>query len=127
EVSWQKAARVLVRDGTLALVSYFGLEERRSIRDQELLLSALARIAPELAANWPAYRDLEAIVAGVEQRRENVSEVWAWTGSHDLAWARAGRLFDNVQLTSVPIVLEHSADELNALLGTTSIYARLSS
>jgi ubiquinone/menaquinone biosynthesis C-methylase UbiE len=28
DVSWQKAARVLVGDGTLALLSYFGLEER---------------------------------------------------------------------------------------------------
>ena len=30
EVSWQKAADVLVPGGTLALVQYFGLEEPRS-------------------------------------------------------------------------------------------------
>jgi ubiquinone/menaquinone biosynthesis C-methylase UbiE len=126
DVSWQKAARVLVGDGTLALLSYFGLEERHSIRDQELVLSALARIAPELAASWPAYRDLETIIAGVEQRRENIADVWAWIGTYDVAWARAGRLFTGVQLTSLPTVTEHTAEELNALLGTMSFYAPLS-
>src|SRR5215471_18313143 len=35
EVSWQKDADVLVPDGMLALVQYFGLEEPRSKRDQE--------------------------------------------------------------------------------------------
>lgn len=126
DISWRKAARVLVRTGTFALLSYFGLEEQRSIRDQELLFSALERIAPEIAACWPAYRDREAIIAGVKQRRENVSQVWAWIGSYDVARAEAGRLFADVQLASLPLVLEHTADELTAQLGTMSMYARLS-
>jgi hypothetical protein len=62
----------------------------------------------------------------VEQRRENIADVWAWIGTYDVAWARAGRLFTGVQLTSLPTVTEHTAEELNALLGTMSFYAPLS-
>ena len=126
EISWEKAARVLRPGGTLALLQYFGLQEESSIRDQEELLSALARIAPEVAADWPAYRDLAGTVAGAEQRRANVSEVWAWLGTHDVARARAGDLFGDVRIAVVPTLLEQTGDELNALLGTASFYARLS-
>ena len=125
EVSWENVARVLVPGGTLALIQYVGLAERDGIDDQRALLSGLAGIAPDVAAEWPAYRDLGAIGAGVEQRRENVSEVWAWIGSHDVARARVGRLFGHVQVASVPIVVEHTADELNGLLGTMSFDSRL--
>jgi SAM-dependent methyltransferase len=126
EVSWQKAARVLVPGGTLALLQYCGLEEARSRRDQEALLASLARIAPEIAAGWPRYRDLAAISAGAQQRRENVSELWAWLGSHDVARRHAGRLFRDVRMASEPTLLEQSADELIGLLGTASFYRRLS-
>src|ERR1700729_4118337 len=84
EVSWQKAADVLVPGGTLALVQYCGLEESRSMRDQDAALAAIRKVAPDIAANWPAYRDLDTALAGVEQRRSNVSEVWAWLGSYDI-------------------------------------------
>jgi ubiquinone/menaquinone biosynthesis C-methylase UbiE len=40
QVSWRKAADVLVPGGTLALVQYFGLEELRSKGDQEAVLDA---------------------------------------------------------------------------------------
>jgi ubiquinone/menaquinone biosynthesis C-methylase UbiE len=126
EVSREKAARVLLPGGALALMQYFGLQEERSIRDQEALLSALARVAPEVAADWPSYRDLAGTVAGAEQRRANVSEVWAWLGSHDVAQARAGDLFGDVRIAAVPTLLEQTADEVNALLGTASFHARLS-
>jgi ubiquinone/menaquinone biosynthesis C-methylase UbiE len=126
DVSWEKVARALVPGGTLALIQYFGLEEPRSIRDHHELLSALTRIAPEIATNWPPVRDLDAIAAGAEQRRENVSEVWAWIGHHDVARSYAGRLFCDVQIATVPGVLEQTADELNALLRTASFYHRLS-
>ena len=126
EVSWEKAASALVPGGTLALIQYCGLHEERSLRDQELLLSTLARIAPEIAANWPAYRDLAATSAGAEQRRENVSEVWAWIGSHNVARRPASRLFSDVQIAAVPTLMEQTADELNAVLRTLSFYRRLS-
>jgi ubiquinone/menaquinone biosynthesis C-methylase UbiE len=125
DVSWEKAARVLVPGGTLALIQYCGLNEERSSRDQEMLLSALARVAPELAADWPVYRDFAATVAGAEQRHENVSEVWAWVGSHDVARPQTGSLFTDVQVAAVPTLMEQTADELNALLRTASFYHRL--
>jgi SAM-dependent methyltransferase len=125
EVGWQKAARVLVPGGTLALIQYRGLTESHSIGDQEALLSALSRIAPEAAADWPSYRDLATTVAGAEQRRANVSEVWAWIASHDVVSAQAGRMFCDVKIAAVPMRIEHNAEELNALLGTLSFYQRI--
>jgi SAM-dependent methyltransferase len=125
-VSWRKIADVLGPGGTLALISYFGLEEQRSKHDQAAVLAAIRKVAPDIAANWPAYRDLDATLAGVEQRRENVSEVWAWLGSYDLAQDYARRLFSDVQVAVVPKLIEQTADELSAVLRTMSFYARLS-
>jgi SAM-dependent methyltransferase len=126
KVSWQKAADALVPDGTLALVQYFGLEEPRSKPDQEAALGAIRKIAPDIAAHWPVYRDLDATLAGIEQRRGNVSQVWAWLGSYDIAQDYAARLFGDVQVAVMPKLVEHAPDELNALLRTMSFYARLS-
>jgi ubiquinone/menaquinone biosynthesis C-methylase UbiE len=96
-VSWRKIADVLIPGGTLALISYFGLEEERTKHDQEASLAAIRKVAPDIAATWPVYRDLDATLAGVEQRRENVSEVWSWLGSHDLAQDYVGGLFGDAQ------------------------------
>ena len=126
KVSWQKTADVLVPGGTLALVQYFGVEESRSKRDQEATLAAMRKVAPDIAANWPTYRDLEATLDGMEQRRGNVSEVWAWLGSYDIGQDYAGRLFGDVQVAVMPKLVEHTPDELNALVRTMSFYARLS-
>jgi ubiquinone/menaquinone biosynthesis C-methylase UbiE len=125
KVSWQKAADVLVPGGTLALVQYCGLAEPRTRRDQEAALAAVRKVAPDVAANWPAYRDLDATLAGMAQRRGNVSTVWAWLGSYDIEQGYAGRLFGDVQLAVVPKLVEHTPDEINALLRTMSFYARL--
>jgi ubiquinone/menaquinone biosynthesis C-methylase UbiE len=126
EVSWQKAADVLVPGGTLALVQYCGLEEPRSKPDQEAVLAALRKVAPDIAANWPAYRDLDATLAGVEQRRGNVSDAWSWLGSYDIGQDYAGRLFGDVQVAVTPKLTEHTPDQLNAVIRTMSFYARLS-
>lgn len=124
DVGWEKAARMLVPGGTLALIQHCGLQAETD--DQAPLLAALRRIAPELAAGWPVYRDLAATVEGAEQRRENVSEVWAWIGSQDVARANAAPLFGDVRVACLPMVAEHTADELNGLLRTISSYSRLS-
>ena len=126
EVSWQKAADVLVPGGTLALVQYCGLEESRSKQDQEAALAAIRKVAPDAADNWPAYRDLDATLSGMEQRHGNVSEVWAWFGSYDIGQDYAGRLFDDVQVAVMPKLVEHTPDELSAIVRTMSFYARLS-
>jgi SAM-dependent methyltransferase len=126
KIGWQKAADVLVPGGTLALVQYFGLEEARTKKDQDALLGALRKIAPEIAANWPTYRDLDATIAGVEQRRDNVSKAWAWLGTTDIGQDYAGRLFGDVQVAMAPKLHEHNPGELNAIVRTMSYYARLS-
>jgi ubiquinone/menaquinone biosynthesis C-methylase UbiE len=125
-VSWRKIADVLIPGGTLALISYFGLEEERTKHDQEASLAAIRKVAPDIAATWPVYRDLDATLAGVEQRRENVSEVWSWLGSHDLAQDYVGSLFGDAQAAAAPKLVEQTAEKLNAVLGTMSFYARLS-
>src|ERR1700758_4320945 len=126
EVSWQKAADVLVPGGTLALVQYFGVEEPRTKPDQGAALAAIRKIAPDAADNWPAYRDLDATLAGMEQRRGNVSQVWAWLGSYDIAQDYAARLFGDVQVAVMPKLIEQTPDQLNAVLRTMSFYAQLS-
>jgi SAM-dependent methyltransferase len=127
DVSWRKAADALVDGGSLALVSYFGLDDPRSADDQQALRAAMTTIAPEpAAADWPTYRDLAGTLAGVATRRENLSEVWAWLGNYEIARGYAADLFDDAQVATVPMQLEHTADELNALLGTMSFWAGLS-
>ena len=125
-VSWRKAADALADGGSLALVSYFGLDDLRSADDQQALRCAMRTVAPELAADWPTYRDLACTLAGVAARRDNVSQAWAWLGGYEIARGYAAELFDDTQVAAVPTLLEHTAEELNALLGTMSFWARLS-
>jgi ubiquinone/menaquinone biosynthesis C-methylase UbiE len=127
EAGWQKAADVLAPGGTLALVQYCGIEEPRSKPDQDAVLAAMRKVAPEIAADWPVYRDLDATLDGMEHRRGNVSEVWAWLGSYDIGRDYAGRLFGDVQVAlTAPQLLEHTPDQLTAAIRTLSAYARLS-
>jgi SAM-dependent methyltransferase len=125
-VGWRKIAGALAAGGTLALLSYFGVDEPRSRDDQVAMLAAIAKVAPEIAAGWPVYRDIDGTLAGVERRRGNVSEVWAWLGSYDMAQDDAARLFGDVQVALVPKLVEQTASELNATFRTMSYYARLS-
>jgi SAM-dependent methyltransferase len=126
DLSWRKIADALAPSGTLALIQYFGLQEQRSVDDQQALLLALGRHAPEVAETWPTYRDLDCTIAGVRERRGNVADAWAWLGSYDIGRDYAADLFEDLQLATVPTVVEHTAGELNALLGTMSFWARLS-
>jgi ubiquinone/menaquinone biosynthesis C-methylase UbiE len=125
-VGWRKIARVLAAGGTLALLSYFGVDDSRSRDDQDTMLAAMAKVAPDIAAGWPVYRDIDGTLEGVERRRGNVSEVWAWLGSYDMAQDAAARLFGDVQVALVPKLVEQTGSELNATFRTMSYYARLS-
>ena len=126
ETSWQRAADVLVPGGTLALVQYFGMAEARSKQDQDAALAAVRTVAPDIAASWPEYRDLDATLAGIEERRGNISRAWSWLGSYDIGREYAGRLFGDVQVAVMPKLTEHTPDKLSALLRTMSFYAGLS-
>jgi SAM-dependent methyltransferase len=126
DISWHIVADALIDNGTLALVSYFGLEDSRSSEDQQAFRAAVARIAPEIAGEWPSYRDLDGMLAGAAQRRGNISEVWAWLGGYEVARGYVSDLFEDAQLSAMPVLVEHTGDALNRLLGTMSFWARLS-
>jgi SAM-dependent methyltransferase len=126
DVSWRKVARSLAPGGVLALIQYCGVEHPDTATDADALLSALAATAPEIAADWPSLRDLETIMAGVRDRRANVSEVWSWVGGQPVARSYAAELFEDADIAVVPSLVEQTADEINALLRTTSLYPRLS-
>ena len=77
-VGWAKAAALLRPGGTVALLQPIGVRDEADGNAVEELGEVFARLAPEIARERPALRDLTTIRAGVEARRENVSEVWAW-------------------------------------------------
>jgi SAM-dependent methyltransferase len=126
DLGWRKIADALAPGGTLALIQYFGLQEQRSVDDQQALLLALHRHASEIAATWPIYRDLDCTIAGVQERRRNIADAWGWLGSYDIGRDYAADLFEDLQLATVPTLIEHTAGELGALLATMSFWARLS-
>jgi SAM-dependent methyltransferase len=125
DVSWHRAAQSLAPGGVLALIQYCGVRDDESAEDHDALMSALAAAAPEMAESWPRLRDLETIVTGAKDRRGNVSDVWAWVGGDAVARDYAGALFEDAEISVVPVFREQTADELNALLRTTSLYHRL--
>ncbi len=127
DVGWRRAAGALADGGTLALISYFGLDDPETAEDQQALRDILAQVAPELAAEWPEYRSLDDTLAGIEARRGNISEAWAWLGGYAVGRRYAAGLFDEVQVQALPISQQHTAPELVALLGTMSFWAELSS
>lgn len=125
DVSWRRVGEALVPGGTFALISHFALREEATLRDGELALEAIRRASPELADGWAVPRDLTTVLDGVEERAGNLSEVWAWLGNYDLARPYAAKLFADVCIDAIPIRQEHTAEEMNALLRTTSLSSRL--
>lgn len=125
DVSWRKVAQALAPGGLLALIQYCGVDTEESAADTDALLAALAGAAPGIAAEWPALRDLETFMAGAAARRENVSELWAWAASQPVARSYAAALFDDADIAVIPTAVEQTADELNALFATTSLYLRM--
>jgi len=126
DVSWGKAARSLTPGGRLALIQYYAFHDESTAEDAEAVMGALAEVAPEIAAAWPVPCDLETTMSGAEDRRDNVSEVWAWLSGQAVARDYAAPLFDDVQTAAQPAFVERTPQELNALFATTSVYHRLS-
>lgn len=125
DVSWRKAAESLTPGGALALIQYIAVQDERAAADIEALMSALTAAAPEIAETLPPPRDLETIVAGAEDRRGNVSDVWAWVASQPVARSYAAELFGDAEISAVPTLIEQTAEELAALFRTTSLYHRM--
>jgi trans-aconitate methyltransferase len=126
DVSWGKAARSLIPGGRLALIQYCAFHDESTAEDADEVMGALAKAAPEVAAGWPVPRDLETVMTGAEDRRDNVSDVWAWVAGQDVARGYAAALFDDVEVAALPVFVEHTPEQLNALFATTSVYHRLS-
>ena len=124
-VGWAKAAALLRPGGTVALVQPIGVRDEGDGSAVEELEEVFARLAPEVARDRPALRDLTTIRAGVEARRENVSEVWAWLAHPSLAVPEAEKLFRPATFTAVPRVKVQTAEELWAMFETTATYHRL--
>jgi SAM-dependent methyltransferase len=124
-VGWAKAAALLRPGGTLALLQPVGVLDEGDSTAMEELQEAFARLAPEIAGERPAMRDLATIRAGVEARRENVSEVWAWLAHPGYAVPEAASLFGPATFRAVRRTKEQTADELWAMFETTAIYHRL--
>jgi hypothetical protein len=124
-VSWARAARLLAPGGVLALLQYCPAWDADTAGDWQALVSAVAQVAPEIAAGWPGLRDRDAIVDGAAARRTNISELWSWIGNHDLTVPEAARLYDHVEVSAVPVYTEQTGEQLNAVLRTMSVYARI--
>ena len=125
-VSWRKAASHLEPGGLLALLTHAGLRDERSAEGE--FRAALNRHAPGIADGWRPPPDLETLLDGAAQRRDNASEVWDWVmgeGRNDLVAAAAADLFDDVEVAAVVSEEEKTADELIALFRTTSLHFRL--
>jgi SAM-dependent methyltransferase len=125
DVSWAKAAESLIADGVLALISYSALRNEHITTEDDALLAVMTDVAPEIAAKLPPLRDQRTILAGVEDRRGNVSDVWAWLGHQEVARPYAAALFRDVEIATVPRVTEQTAEDLCALLRTTSLWPRI--
>jgi ubiquinone/menaquinone biosynthesis C-methylase UbiE len=127
-VGWAKAAALLEPGGLLAFLVYASVRTPESAAFEDELLAVLAKHAPDAADDRHPSRELEAILGGVAERRDNVSAVWDWlmsSGRHGLAVPAAAELFDDVQVESDLRVAEDTTDELIALFKTTSLWFRV--
>ena len=123
-VGWAKAASHLRPDGLLALLGYQTVRNEQSAETDQLFTALVRTHAPEIGDRiWPD-RDRDALLAGAEERRGNVSDVWDWLsrGARILAIEEAAELFNRVEIDVAEERLEQSADEFLGYLRTTSFY-----
>jgi ubiquinone/menaquinone biosynthesis C-methylase UbiE len=125
-VGWAKTARHLKPGGVLALLAHRTVDTDED--HHEAFLAVLRKHAPEVAARFPPDRELEPLLAGARERRDNASEVWDWLigeGRHSMAVAEAAHLFDDVEVEADVREIEETAEELIAHFRTTSLYFRI--
>jgi ubiquinone/menaquinone biosynthesis C-methylase UbiE len=119
-IGWSKAARLLRPGGVLALFAHTGAPNLLRLPAG---LAAWREVLPE-AATWNP-RDADSLFAGIEARRHNVSELWAWVERRDIAREEATELFGDVEVTRLPMERESSSEEVLAFVRTTSAYLSL--
>jgi SAM-dependent methyltransferase len=124
-VSWSRAADLLRHDGLLGLLGQTDLWTDDTAHALTELRAALQRAAPDIAASWQPPRTLAAVRAGIEDRRGDFAEAWSWVEPHDVRDPAAAERFRDVRLDVAPVVLRRTADELIALLRTTSFHHRV--
>jgi SAM-dependent methyltransferase len=124
KLGWSKVASLLKPGGVLALLMYIDLHDERSTALEHQFLEIVREYAPAIARAWSHPRSHEALIAGASERTGNASEVWDWImeGMHGMAVPEAAALFDDVQLVTVVSPGEQTAEEVLALLRTTSLY-----
>jgi ubiquinone/menaquinone biosynthesis C-methylase UbiE len=128
EIGWRKVARHLKPGGLLGLLTHIGVRDPERAEAEDAFRAVLKAHAPEAAARIPPSRDLETVIAGSEERRGNVSELWDWLmgdGRHGLAVDEAAGLFEDAQLATVVVDVEQTADEAQAFFRTTSLYFQI--
>jgi ubiquinone/menaquinone biosynthesis C-methylase UbiE len=129
-VGWAKAAAYLKAGGLLALLSHVNRRDEHSRAIQDEFLAVLRRHAPEVAGQWRQPAEFDAVLAGVAERRGNVSELWDWLMQGglrrpEMAVPEAERLFEDVEVEGEAYTVEETADEIVAHLRTTSLYHRI--
>jgi ubiquinone/menaquinone biosynthesis C-methylase UbiE len=127
-IGWRKVARHLKSGGLFGLLTHIGVRDPERAEAEEAFRDVLRKHAPEVAAGLPPTRDLAAVIAGVEERRGNVSEAWDWLmadGRHRLAVDEAAGLFEAAELAAMVINVEQTADEAQAFFRTTSLYFQI--
>ena len=121
-IGWSKVARLLKPGGVLALLGHTG---GPNLLRLPAGLAAWREVVPEVATWRP--RDAETLWAGVDARRRNVSELWAWLERHDLGRVEAAQLFEEADVTRLPMEIESTTAEVLAFVRTTSVYLSLDS
>jgi SAM-dependent methyltransferase len=126
-VGWPKSASHLEPGGVLALLAHCGVHDASNDELHDEFLALLRKHAPDVAETVRPPRDLQAILAGAEERRGNASEVWDWLMGehHSLAVPEAAKLFADVEVATRVERIERTADELSAHLRTTSLWFRI--
>ena len=114
--------------GTLTLVQYFGLNEPRSADDQQALLSAMAKIAPEIARELAAATGIaRRLLRACESAARTVSEAWAWLGGYEVARDVRGRpVRRRTDRRGAEADASTRPPSWDALLGTMLLWSRLS-
>jgi len=117
-VGWERVAALLAPGGVLAL-----LQSSLPALVREFDRAVWATTLPDGDA-WPATDPFD-VWREAEARRSDVSALWSWLVRHDLEDPRAAELFDGVQLLTVPVPVESTAESYAELVATTSTYLRL--